>query len=122
MHDDLNFDPGVVRSRTGGNDGGHNGVRSALSAFDHIGFRRAKIGVGRPPSGTAVVEHVLAPMPSERLAVMRKAFSTAAHRVLTLLAIPEAAHAELLEARARYETAQSGQESVAAGTDQRAAD
>jgi peptidyl-tRNA hydrolase, PTH1 family len=122
VHDDLSFDPGVVRARDRGNDGGHNGVRSVLAAFDDIAIRRVKIGVGRPPGDTPAAEHVLAPMSLDRLAVMRDAYATAAHRVLTSLATPEAAHAELLEARTRYEKSRSDQEQVATGGDQRAAD
>ena len=68
MHDDLNLDPGVIRSRNAGNDGGHNGVRSVLSAFSSIEFRRVKIGVGRPAGEFDRPTHVLTPMPSDRLA------------------------------------------------------
>ena len=122
VHDDLSFDPGVVRARGRGNDGGHNGVRSVLAAFGSIAIRRVKIGVGRPPGDTPTADHVLTPMAPDRLAVMRNAYAAAAHRVLTLLAIPEAAHAELLAARTRYEKSQAGHELAAAGGEKRAAD
>ena len=107
VHDDLNLDPGVIRSRNAGNDGGHNGVRSVLSAFSSIEFRRVKIGVGRPVANSTVHEHVLTPMTSDRLATMRDAYVEAAHRVLTVLALPKAPHTEVLRARARFEEAHS---------------
>ncbi len=107
VHDDLNLDPGVILSRIAGNDGGHNGVRSVLSAFSSIGFRRVKIGVGRPAANTSVYEHVLTPMTSDRLATMRNAYVGAAHRALTVLAFPQGPHTELMSARARFEEAHS---------------
>jgi len=121
VHDDLNFEPGTVRARNGGNDGGHNGVRSVLTAFGSIQFRRVKLGVGRPNANLTVEQHVLTPMSPDRLAVMRDACVTAAHRTLTTLAIPEAPHAEVLAARDRFELAQPARnqasESVAQAAD-----
>ncbi len=107
VHDDLNLDPGVIRSRVAGNDGGHNGVRSVLSAFSSIEFRRVKIGVGRPGANSTVYEHVLTPMTADRLATMRDAYVAAAHRTLTVLAFPKAPHTEMMRARTRFEEAHS---------------
>lgn len=113
IHDDLNLEPGIVKARRGGNDGGHNGASSVLGTMNSIAIRRVKVGVGRADADASMREHVLVPMTEERLAVMRVAYVTAAHRVLTLLAIPENAHAEMLVQRVRFEerhphTANSG--------------
>ncbi len=57
-HDDLDFEPGVVRLKVGGGHGGHNGVRSII---DHLGSRefcRLRIGIGRPVRGS-VTDYVL---------------------------------------------------------------
>lgn len=103
VHDDLAFEPGVVRSRLRGNDGGHQGVHSVLTAFGSIDVRRVKLGVGYPAPGASVETYVLTPMSPDRLAIMRPAFTDAAHHVLTQLAMPRAARAEVFEARARFE-------------------
>jgi UDP-N-acetylmuramoyl-tripeptide--D-alanyl-D-alanine ligase len=102
VHDDLNLEPGDVRARERGNDGGHQGARSVLTAFGTIAVRRVKVGVGRPAADATVQAHVLSPMSRERREIMDKAYRGAAERTLTLLAIPEAAHDELLALRARF--------------------
>lgn len=47
IHDDLDLQPGDVRFKRGGSDGGHNGLRSITA---HIGaeYARLRIGIGRP--------------------------------------------------------------------------
>ncbi len=49
IHDEISFDPGVIRIRRQGSAGGHNGLKSIIS---HIGdgFPRIKVGVGKKPS------------------------------------------------------------------------
>ena len=49
LHDEISFDPGVIRIRRKGSAGGHNGLKSIIA---HIGedFPRIKIGVGKKPS------------------------------------------------------------------------
>ena len=49
LHDEINFDPGVIRIRRQGSAGGHNGLKSII-AHDGEGFPRIKIGVGKKPS------------------------------------------------------------------------
>ncbi len=59
-HDDMDLPLGTVRLRPKGSSGGHRGVQSII---DHFGgrqdFARIRIGVGRPPEGWAVNNHVL---------------------------------------------------------------
>jgi PTH1 family peptidyl-tRNA hydrolase len=48
-HDEMAFEPGVLRLKTGGGDNGHNGVRSVISSLGNArGFHRLRIGVGHP--------------------------------------------------------------------------
>lgn len=58
FHDDLDLAPGVVRIKTGGGTGGHNGLKS-LDA--HIGkdYRRVRIGIGHPGDKNLVTPYVL---------------------------------------------------------------
>ena len=56
ISDDLDLPVG--RLRTGGSDGGHNGLKSVIAELGSSSFRRLRIGVGRPEkSGT--VDYVL---------------------------------------------------------------
>lgn len=70
VHDDLDLGFGRVRVRQKGRHGGHHGVRSVIDALGTEGFRRVKVGIGRPQRKEAVVDWVLTPFsPDERLAL-----------------------------------------------------
>ena len=49
IHDDLDLEFGRIRLKIGGGEGGHNGLRSLVSALGTKDFQRARIGIGRPP-------------------------------------------------------------------------
>ncbi len=46
--DEVAFEPGVVRLRSGGGDNGHNGVASVIEGLGSRAFQRLRIGVGHP--------------------------------------------------------------------------
>ncbi|KQT45129.1 peptidyl-tRNA hydrolase [Aureimonas sp. Leaf454] len=58
IHDELDLAAGKVRVKTGGGNGGHNGLRSIDA---HIGkdYRRVRLGIGHPGSKERVNGHVL---------------------------------------------------------------
>lgn len=58
VHDELDLAPGKVRIKTGGGNGGHNGLRSIES---HLGkdFVRIRLGIGHPGHKDRVHSHVL---------------------------------------------------------------
>ncbi|MCB1722201.1 MAG: aminoacyl-tRNA hydrolase [Chromatiaceae bacterium] len=58
-YDELDLDPGVVRLKTGGGHGGHNGMRDICAALGSQDFHRLRIGIGHPGHREAVVGHVL---------------------------------------------------------------
>jgi PTH1 family peptidyl-tRNA hydrolase len=64
IYDDMDLPPGRLRLKAGGGPGGHNGMKSMVSAVGDRGFPRLRIGVGRPESGGDDVDYVLGP-PSE---------------------------------------------------------
>lgn len=59
VHDDLDLEFGSVRIKKSGGHGGHNGIRSVMEHLETGEFIRLRVGVGRPPEGVDVVEHVL---------------------------------------------------------------
>ena len=59
VHDDLDLPVGSVRLKHGGGHGGHNGLRSITQELGTDGYRRARIGIGRPPEGWDVTNYVL---------------------------------------------------------------
>lgn len=50
LHDEISFDPGVLRIRRKGSAGGHNGLKSVIAHLCSEDFPRIKIGVGKKPS------------------------------------------------------------------------
>ncbi len=54
-YDEMAFEPGQVRLKTGGGDNGHNGIRSIVQCLGkQKGFHRLRIGVGHPGSPSKV--------------------------------------------------------------------
>ena len=49
-YDDISLEPGKLRIRRKGSDGGHNGIKSIIYLTGSQDFPRVKIGVGAKPS------------------------------------------------------------------------
>lgn len=49
LFDDISLPPGKIRVRAEGSAGGHNGLKSIISALGSQTFPRVKIGVGEKP-------------------------------------------------------------------------
>ncbi len=49
LQDDVDLDFGIVRFRSGGSSGGHNGIKSIIEHLKTENFKRIKIGIGRDP-------------------------------------------------------------------------
>ncbi|WP_031933902.1 aminoacyl-tRNA hydrolase [Candidatus Hepatobacter penaei] len=58
IHDDLDLEVGTVRFKLGGGHGGHNGLKDIDSRIGK-GYRRLRLGIGRPTYKTDVVRYVL---------------------------------------------------------------
>ncbi len=49
IHDEMAFEPGVVRLKQGGGHNGHNGLRAIIASLGNdTGFVRLRVGVGHP--------------------------------------------------------------------------
>jgi PTH1 family peptidyl-tRNA hydrolase len=59
IHDDLDLEPGRLRIKQAGGDGGHNGIKSIVEALGTPQFVRLKIGIGRPAPGQDSADYVL---------------------------------------------------------------
>lgn len=76
VHDELDLPAGDVRVKVGGGAGGNNGLRSVIGRVGPD-FVRVRVGIGRPPIGVTVTDHVLGKME----AVVRDAIPRAADAV-----------------------------------------
>lgn len=59
IHDELDIDFGTLRSKLGGGDNGHNGLKSMRSSLGTGDFHRVRAGIGRPPGRQEVADFVL---------------------------------------------------------------
>ena len=75
-HDELDMLPGVIRLKSGGGHGGHNGLKDIVP---HIGadFHRLRIGIGHPGSKERVSGHVLGKAPKQEQELMDDAIAFA---------------------------------------------
>jgi peptidyl-tRNA hydrolase, PTH1 family len=67
VHDELDIDPGQLRSKFGGGDNGHNGLKSIRKSLGTGDFYRVRFGVGRPPGRQDPADFLLSNFsPSDR--------------------------------------------------------
>lgn len=60
IYDDLDLPLGVVRLRSQGGSGGHNGMRSIIASLGgRQDFARVRVGIGRPPGRMDPADYVL---------------------------------------------------------------
>src|SRR3954465_7989725 len=65
--DDLNLELGRLRARPSGSAGGHNGLKSIISALGTEEFARLRVGIGQGNRPGGFADHVLAKFePDER--------------------------------------------------------
>lgn len=76
--DDVDLPLGRLRLRRDGSAGGHNGLRDIIAALGTDRFNRLRVGIGRPGSSRATVDHVLATFKPAEREVADEAIATAA--------------------------------------------
>ena len=70
MHDDLDLAPGRIKIKKGGSSGGHKGIDSCAACLGSADFWRLRIGIGRPPDKSQVVDFVLEQFTQSELAAV----------------------------------------------------
>ncbi|MEQ9003688.1 MAG: aminoacyl-tRNA hydrolase [Pseudomonadales bacterium] len=85
-YDEMAFEPGVLRIKSGGGDNGHNGIRSVIAGLGSSrDFQRLRIGVGHPGDRSRVTAYLTSVrMPEAERAVLARAYHID-ERVLGLL-------------------------------------
>ncbi len=80
--DDLNLPLGALRFRSGGSDGGHNGLLSIIETLDSEAFPRLRLGIGPPPDRDGLTEFVLGPFPEHEADQVKRMVAIAAEAVI----------------------------------------
>ncbi|HEY8218759.1 MAG TPA: aminoacyl-tRNA hydrolase [Methylobacter sp.] len=78
VHDELDFEPGVVKLKMDGGHAGHNGLRDIIAHLGTKGFYRLRVGIGRPLAGKVVADFVLSSPSKSDWGLMMTAFDFAA--------------------------------------------
>lgn len=47
IHDDMDFNPGIIRLKESGSSAGHNGIKSVINYLGTEKFKRLRIGIGK---------------------------------------------------------------------------
>lgn len=87
-HDELDFEPGVLRFKTGGGHAGHNGLRDIIYHLHSSEFHRIRLGIGHPGDKAAVSNYVLSPAPKEEKQKIRAAIQDAIPALQKALTTP----------------------------------
>ena len=59
VHDELDLQPGSIRLKQGGGNGGHNGLKDIQAQLTVPDFWRLRLGIGHPGERNEVVNYVL---------------------------------------------------------------
>lgn len=85
VHDELDLPLGTVRVKSGGGDGGHNGLKSLRSSLGSGEFARVRFGIGRPPGRQDPAEFVLKPFAGTERSEVPEVVTRCADAVETLV-------------------------------------
>ena len=62
LHDELDLPANKIRIKQGGNENGHNGLKSLTERLGTRDYLRVRIGIARPPKGSSIPDYVLGPV------------------------------------------------------------
>ncbi|APX31559.1 aminoacyl-tRNA hydrolase [Brachybacterium sp. P6-10-X1] len=81
IHDEVDIPFDTLRIKSGGGEGGHNGLRDITKALGTKDYLRIRVGVGRPSGGRDTADHVLAPFSATERKTLELLISDAADAV-----------------------------------------
>jgi peptidyl-tRNA hydrolase, PTH1 family len=81
VHDELDLPFERLKLGAGGGPGGHNGVKSLISALGDPGFTRVRVGIGRPAPGRDPADWVLSDFSRAEAAALPELVGRAADAV-----------------------------------------
>jgi PTH1 family peptidyl-tRNA hydrolase len=84
--DDIALEPGTIRIRPGGSDGGHNGLADVTERLGTDQFPRLRIGIGKDFPRGRQSDYVLQPFSPEQLPLVEASLPAAADAALTFIA------------------------------------
>ena len=70
VHDDINLDPGRIKIKQSGGDGGHNGINSIIYHLQNDSFPRLRFGIGKDFQQGQMADYVLSRFPKSESAIL----------------------------------------------------
>jgi len=90
VHDEIDLELGIVRLKSGGGHGGHNGLRSIQDQLGAASFARLRMGVGRdpkaPPGSKDAAGWVLSDFPAAQAKTVTAMIAAGCEDIETVLA------------------------------------
>ncbi len=77
VYDDVNLQPGQIRLRKSGSDGGHNGIKSIIYHLQNDSFPRLRFGIGSEFEKGDMAEFVLAKFSSNEMKLVNESMKFA---------------------------------------------
>jgi peptidyl-tRNA hydrolase, PTH1 family len=71
IHDDVNLDFGLIKTKSEGGSGGHNGLKNIVTSINSDEFLRVRIGVGRNKD-IDLINHVLGDFNDEEIKSLKE--------------------------------------------------
>lgn len=78
--DDIYLEPGKIRIRQRGSNGGHNGLKSIIEHLGAIDFPRLRFGIGNP-GNVILSDYVLSPFTGDELKIIESSIEIAVHLI-----------------------------------------
>ena len=85
IFDDISLDPGKMRIRRKGSDGGHNGIKNIIYLSGSDRFPRIKLGVGHKPEKWDLADWVLSRFSEDEYKLMLEAADKACDAVSLMI-------------------------------------
>lgn len=84
VYDDLNLPLGMIRLRSKGSAGGHNGIKSIMEVLGTDEFQRVRLGIGIPDSPALWHDFVLSRFGRDEMAEVEEMVSNAREAIETI--------------------------------------
>jgi len=85
VYDDIDLKKGMLRIRSGGSAGTHNGLRSIIYHLKKDNFTRVRIGIGRPRSNEDLIPFVIGRFPKKDWDLIFKTYTDAADALVEII-------------------------------------
>jgi len=85
VHDDLDLPFATIRLKEGGGHGGHRGLMSIEDHLGDSGFKRVRLGIGRPCEQMAPEHYVLQPFSKEEEKILPEILERACGAIKAVL-------------------------------------